>query len=169
MCFSVLCQMHLLAVWELLSKSVSDKDALVYSQLTLCVRTAKVNRLFAGPGAVWQLQRGPSCSPVYAAESEVCLGLTFQNQEGSSITAALSALPCHPLFPTDAVGAPNPLRGVTRSTRPDSVMGRSFSLCHIKISAKTENGRTSHMIYIHIPTEILYLPCIIQFGRDKKC
>lgn len=99
----------------------------------------KVSRLITGPGAVWQLQRGPSCSPIYPAESEVCLALTFQNQEGSSITAALSGLPCHPLFPADAVGDRNP----TMSTSQDSVMGRSFFLCHINITAETENGHIS--------------------------
>ena len=110
-CFSVLCQMHSLTVWELLNKSVPNKDTLVYSQLTLCVSRAGVNRLFAGPGAVWQLQHGPPCSPICPAEREVCLGLTFQSQDGSSITAALSGLPCILCFPRTPSVAQTPCVG----------------------------------------------------------
>lgn len=65
--------------------------------------------------------------------------------------------------------------GVTRSTRQDSATDSSFSLCHSKITAKTEKGdisllqRSIREILVTPHTEILCLPCITQCGRDKKC
>jgi len=142
-CFSILCQRHSLTVWETLHKSTSDKDALVYSQLTLCISRAAVTRQFAAARAVWQPKRGPPCSPFYPAERDVCLALTCQSQDSSSITAALSALPCHPLLPTDTVGGPNPRCGVARRTRRAQRLAGRF-LCATVNLLQSQKMEISH-------------------------
>lgn len=110
--------------------------------------------------------------PIYPVEREVDWGLPIT----ARMTAAsqLSSLPCHPLYSMDTVDGPNPPCGVMRQ---DSATGSSFSLCHSKITAKTQNGDvaqlqrsvTEILVTLHlIPhTQILCLLCIIQFGRDK--
>lgn len=162
--------MRFLRVWELLNKSGSDKDTLVYFQLTLCVSRAGVNRLFAGPGAVWQLQRRPPCSPVYPEEREVCLVLTFQSQDSSSITSSVShrrhQWPKPPVWGHEEHKTEfSDWQFVFSVPQQNYCKGRK-----LRSLSLLQRNIIGILVTLHlIPhTEILCLPCIIRFGRDKK-